>query len=97
MHLVLHSHCASPKMADSANVWDLPINFFSHFRSVGVASKSTYKKHFALTIGAHWQAMRPLDPSWQPIAYSKNDKAERRITLKIVLVLRTNASPSIVL
>ena len=37
--LVSHSHSGNPKMADPANVWDFPINFFSRFRSVGVALK----------------------------------------------------------
>jgi hypothetical protein len=32
---------ADLKMADSVNVWDFPINFFSRFRSPGVASKPT--------------------------------------------------------
>ena len=55
---------------------------FSRFRSVGVASKPT-KGHFALTIGAHWRKMRPLDPSWRPIA--QFEKTKRRIRTRIIL------------
>ena len=38
VRLVSRSHFTDPKMADPVNVWDLHIKFFSHFRSVGVAS-----------------------------------------------------------
>ena len=40
VRLVSRSHSGNLKMADPADVWDLPIKFFL-FRSVGVALKPT--------------------------------------------------------
>ena len=39
----------------------------------------TYKRHFALTIGAHWRKMRPQDPSWRPVAQFEKTTRRRRI------------------
>ena len=58
------------------------------------------QRHFTLTIGAHWRKMRPLEPSWRPVAqFEKNDEKDKNKTmkknnLKMVLVLRSHTFSS---
>ena len=81
VHLVSRSHFSNLKMADPANVWDLPSKNFLVLEVYGRCCFKTYKRHFALTIGAHWRKMRPLDPLWQPVAQFE-ETTRRRIILK---------------